>query len=215
MFAFTLSNSPALNPKRTYDPALAPLCATRPSQASRAKPKPRFYAAALGWGETRLKISQLQTNASSQPGLPGVCFGEAPVITRQDLLQIVRGETPDEWVNEILRTLLGWRQLDDGSWNDDQVQSVWKKLYPDGPPDFIGREGDYSPAHDRPVKIAVQRLTRSISPQYKQVLKEVLGPLGFRGWKITELTPNKTRRATAVNWILYWYQVHHPDYEWS
>jgi hypothetical protein len=42
-------------------------------------------------------------------------------------------------------------------------------------------------------------LTRSIPKQHKQLLKE---QLGFGGYRIGELYPRRTRRATAVNWLL-------------
>ena len=44
-------------------------------------------------------------------------------------------------------------------------------------------------------------LTRSIAKEYKQGLKNFLN---FRGYKINELYPRRTRRATAVNWLIYW-----------
>ena len=44
-------------------------------------------------------------------------------------------------------------------------------------------------------------LTRSIPKQYKQALKICLD---FEGYKINELFPRRTRRATAVNWLLAW-----------
>ena len=44
-------------------------------------------------------------------------------------------------------------------------------------------------------------LTRSISKNHKQGLKEILN---FRGYLINELYPRRTRRATAVNWLIYW-----------
>ena len=44
-------------------------------------------------------------------------------------------------------------------------------------------------------------LTRSIPKEYKQSLKEFLN---FKGYKINELYPRRTRRATAVNWLIYW-----------
>ena len=44
-------------------------------------------------------------------------------------------------------------------------------------------------------------LTRSIPKEYKQGLKNVLN---FKGYKINELYPRRTRRATAVNWLIYW-----------
>ncbi len=42
-------------------------------------------------------------------------------------------------------------------------------------------------------------LTRSIAKEHKQLLKE---QLGFGGYTIGELYPRRTRRATAVNWLL-------------
>ncbi len=44
-------------------------------------------------------------------------------------------------------------------------------------------------------------LTRSIPKEYKQGLKNLLN---FEGYKINELYPRRTRRATAVNWLIYW-----------
>ena len=44
-------------------------------------------------------------------------------------------------------------------------------------------------------------LTRSIPRDHKQNLKKILN---FRGYKINELYPRRTRRATAVNWLIYW-----------
>jgi hypothetical protein len=49
---------------------------------------------------------------------------------------------------------------------------------------------------ERPASVA---LTRSIPKVYKQLLKE---QLGFGGYRIGELYPRRTRRATAVNWLL-------------
>jgi hypothetical protein len=42
-------------------------------------------------------------------------------------------------------------------------------------------------------------LTRSIAREHKQLLKQ---QLGFAGYTIGELYPRRTRRATAVNWLL-------------
>ncbi|MCR8539711.1 MAG: DUF1823 family protein [Prochlorococcus marinus CUG1439] len=44
-------------------------------------------------------------------------------------------------------------------------------------------------------------LTRSIPKEYKQGLKNFLN---FKGYRINELYPRRTRRATAVNWLIYW-----------
>ncbi len=44
-------------------------------------------------------------------------------------------------------------------------------------------------------------LTRSIPKEHKQGLKNFLN---FKGYKINELYPRRTRRATALNWLIYW-----------
>ena len=44
-------------------------------------------------------------------------------------------------------------------------------------------------------------LTRSIPKDHKQNLKKFLN---FKGYKINELYPRRTRRTTAVNWLIYW-----------
>lgn len=44
-------------------------------------------------------------------------------------------------------------------------------------------------------------LTRSIAKEHKQGLKSFLN---FKGYKINELYPRRTRRATAVNWLISW-----------
>jgi len=50
-------------------------------------------------------------------------------------------------------------------------------------------------------RLASVYLTRSIPKEYKQGLKNYLN---FKGYKINELYPRRTRRATAVNWLIYW-----------
>ena len=50
-------------------------------------------------------------------------------------------------------------------------------------------------------RIASLQLTRSIPKEHKQGLKNFLN---FKGYKINELYPRRTRRATAVNWLIYW-----------
>ena len=50
-------------------------------------------------------------------------------------------------------------------------------------------------------RFASVHLTRSIPKDHKQGLKNLLN---FKGYKINELYPRRTRRATAVNWLIYW-----------
>ena len=51
---------------------------------------------------------------------------------------------------------------------------------------------------ERPASV---HLTRSIPKDYKQGLKNLLN---FKGYKINELYPRRTRRATVVNWLIFW-----------
>lgn len=169
-----------------------------------------------GWAACRHHfLSQEATSDQQSLDFPGAHFAPPPGLTGQDLLDIIQGRAPDAWVNEILRALLGWRQLETGEWDDTHVETKWRDAYKQGPPDFIGRDGYYEPSFDRPVKAAVTNLTRSVPPKYKPVFREVTQPLGFKGWRIHQLTPNLTRRAQAVNWIVYWFRTHYPDYVWS
>ena len=50
-------------------------------------------------------------------------------------------------------------------------------------------------------RIASVHLTRSIPKEHKQGLKNFLN---FKGYQINELYPRRTRRATAVNWLIYY-----------
>lgn len=173
----------------------------------------------VGWTTTRESLDSLKIDNDAAPEsenpLPGVHFVEPPSMTVADIMGLVRQDVPDEWVNEIARTLLGWRRTSDGRWDAANVPPEWAKSYPHDPPDFIGSPDDYSPQRDMPVRKAGQKLSLSVPGPYKQILKEVLRPHGFRGWLIKDLTPNRTRRAVVSNWILYWYRVHYPDFEWK
>lgn len=40
-----------------------------------------------------------------------------------------------------------------------------------------------------------QALVRSVPMEYKRSIMEHLKPIGFTGYKLDELTPNRTRRA--------------------
>jgi hypothetical protein len=75
-------------------------------------------------------------------------------------------------------------------WNLTGVSPEWQEAYPE-PPNFI---------ESRPATV---KLTRSIPPANKQLLKE---QLGFKGYKVGEFGPRQTRRATAANWLLSYMQ---------
>lgn len=98
---------------------------------------------------------------------------------------ILNDELDDDTAHRLVWYCLGYRQQD-GQWNLDAVEEPWRSNYPE-PPAFID---------SRPATV---KLTRSIPPESKQLLKE---QLGFKGYRIDELVPRKTRRATIANWLL-------------
>ena len=116
-----------------------------------------------------------------------------PPLNEETFWAILNEETDNQIVLELVWTCLGYR-FDEKTqtWDNSEVDISWKEEYPE-PPDFI--------AYRKPTL----KLTRSIPKENKQLLKE---KLGFKGYKINELTPIRTRRATAVNWLLNYVATH-------
>jgi Domain of unknown function (DUF1823) len=108
-----------------------------------------------------------------------------PPLTYGTLWAILRDELDDDTANQLVWSALGYHWTGE-KWVAEGVEATWREAYPE-PPNFI---------ESRPATV---KLTRSIAPEHKQLLKEVLG---FGGYKIDELVPRKTRRATMVNWLL-------------
>lgn len=108
-----------------------------------------------------------------------------PPLNKETIAAILSGELPDDTVNALVLQSLGFRY--------DKARQTWDPSEAD--PAWQG-EGIPHVIQNRPDSV---KLTRSIAPENKQLLKEVLG---FTGYKIHELTPQKTRRATAANWLL-------------
>jgi Domain of unknown function (DUF1823) len=111
---------------------------------------------------------------------------DLPTLNEATLWGIIRDEIDDATTNRLVWHYLGYRQDASGLWNTDGVADEWREKYPE-PPDFI---------ENRPPTV---QLTRSIPAENKQLLKE---QLGFEGYKLNELIPRKTRRATITNWLL-------------
>ncbi len=108
-----------------------------------------------------------------------------PPLNLETIHAILSGELPDDTVNALVLQSLGFRYDETSqAWDPSAANPNWQE---EGIPHFIENRSDSV------------KLTRSIAPQNKQLLKEVLG---FQGYKINELTPQKTRRATAANWLL-------------
>lgn len=110
-----------------------------------------------------------------------------PPLTTKTLWAILNDTLDDATVNQLVWQSLGYRyEAENDRWDTTAVMPDWKETYPD-PPDFIA---------NRPPTV---KLTRSIPAEDKQLLKE---KLGFQGYKVDELVPRKTRRATIANWLL-------------
>jgi hypothetical protein len=110
-----------------------------------------------------------------------------PPLDTDTIWAILNESISDLQVNQILWHYLGYRyQPTENAWDVSQVALDWQESYPT-PPDFIA---------SRPATV---KLTRSIQPEHKQLLKE---QLGFKGYKIGEFGPRQTRRATAASWLL-------------
>ena len=101
----------------------------------------------------------------------------------------------DDQVSDVFVCELIWERLfytKEKSINDwiysEYTPTYWSEKYTKAPQIITERH-------------ATIHLTRSIPKDHKQDLKKVLD---FRGYKINELYPRRTRRATAVNWLIFW-----------
>eukprot|EP00276_Gloeochaete_wittrockiana_P014288 CAMPEP_0184348050 /NCGR_PEP_ID=MMETSP1089-20130417/23392_1 /TAXON_ID=38269 ORGANISM="Gloeochaete wittrockiana, Strain SAG46.84" /NCGR_SAMPLE_ID=MMETSP1089 /ASSEMBLY_ACC=CAM_ASM_000445 /LENGTH=304 /DNA_ID=CAMNT_0026679539 /DNA_START=23 /DNA_END=937 /DNA_ORIENTATION=+ len=115
-----------------------------------------------------------------------------PALTHRLFWAVIREEPgiTDAMLNAIMCYLMGYRyDTTAQAWDLSGVQKYWKSRK--GPPIFIDM---------RVETVRVIRLLNSTVPyDCKALLKT---ELGFTGWKIKDLTPLRTRRATVVNWML-------------
>ena len=110
-------------------------------------------------------------------------------LSRDLLFQILEDRCSDRFVCERIWERLGYREISNGSWGaGSETPAEWSEAFPVAP-ELIA---------ERPPSV---RLTRSIARCHKQLLKQ---QLAFGGYRIDELYPRRTRRATAVNWLLAW-----------
>lgn len=116
-----------------------------------------------------------------------------PELTTATIWGIINDEISDDVANHLVWDCLGYRfEPNPGQWDASLVAPEWQQEYPQ-PPNFID---------SRPATV---KLTRSIPAEHKQLLKE---QLGFKGYKVDELVPRKTRRATIANWLLSYMKLH-------
>lgn len=120
-------------------------------------------------------------------------MSDLPELTTATIWGIINDEIADDVANQLVWQCLGYRLNPAlGQWEAVDVASEWQQDYPE-PPNFI---------ESRPATV---KLTRSIPAEHKQLLKE---HLGFKGYKVDELVPRKTRRATIANWLLSYMKLH-------
>lgn len=115
-----------------------------------------------------------------------------PPLQSATLWAILQDTLDDATANQLVWHCLGYRYTDTMGWDATAVDADWQTTYPE-PPNFI---------ESRPATV---KLTRSIPPENKQLLKD---SLGFKGYSVNELIPRKTRRATLVNWLLSYMKEH-------
>ena len=109
-------------------------------------------------------------------------------LSRALFLQILDDRCSDQFVCERIWERLGYVPRGDGWHAGPSTPADWADAFPTAP-ELVA---------ERPASV---RLTRSIPKQHKQLLKQ---QLGFTGYRIGELYPRRTRRATAVSWLLAW-----------
>ena len=111
-------------------------------------------------------------------------------ISRKILFLILEDKVSDMFVCELVWERLFYiNQPSMGIWiSSSLTPSYWSEKFIKAPQIISERS-------------ASVHLTRSIPKDHKQNLKKILN---FKGYKINELYPRRTRRATAVNWLIYW-----------
>ena len=109
-------------------------------------------------------------------------------LSRDLLQQILDDRCSDRFVCERIWERLGYLPSDGGWLAGETTPEDWSEAFPRGP-EVIA---------ERPPSV---RLTRSVPKLHKQLLKQ---QMKFAGYRIGELYPRRTRRATAVNWLLAW-----------
>jgi hypothetical protein len=132
--------------------------------------------------------------------LPCTVKSMSQTISDALLWQVLDDELSDRAVCELIWQRLGYCPAPGASPADPwhagpQTPAEWAKAYPEAP-EFIA---------ERPASV---RLTRSIPPPLKQLLKQ---ELKFGGYTIDQLVPRRTRRATAVSWLLAWRRRQGPE----
>ena len=110
-------------------------------------------------------------------------------ISRKLLFLILEDKVSDVFVCELVwERLFYTKEKNVNDWiSSELTPAYWSEKFVKAPQIISER-------------IASVHLTRSIPKEHKQGLKNFLN---FKGYQINELYPRRTRRATAVNWLIY------------
>ena len=111
-------------------------------------------------------------------------------ICKELLILVLEDNVSDVFVCELVWERLFYKRylLEDDWVPSALTPSYWSEKFVKAPQIISERK-------------ASVHLTRSIPKEHKQGLKKFLN---FKGYRINELYPRRTRRATAVNWLIYW-----------
>jgi hypothetical protein len=146
------------------------------------------YSLRLHPNSVRLKNFRLSSHEGLSEKLTAEC------LSNEKLVKIVNLETPDEDCNVLCWKCLGYTYNETTAlYSNENVFPKWRERFP-APPDVIGVSRNYSAEIDKPVRDASMALMRSIPRDYKGGVR-ALEKEGFTGYKLKDLTPNKTRRA--------------------
>ena len=111
-------------------------------------------------------------------------------ISKELLFLVLEDKVSDVFVCELVWERLFYkREITSNVWFPSALTpTYWSEKFVEAPQIISER-------------IASVHLTRTIPKEHKQGLKNFLN---FKGYKINELYPRRTRRATAVNWLIFW-----------
>ena len=111
-------------------------------------------------------------------------------LSKKLLFSILDDQVTDVFVCELIWERLFYiKEISNQNWlSSKYTPSYWSERYNKAPQIISERSASI-------------HLTRSIPKDHKQGLKKILN---FKGYKINELYPRRTRRASAVNWLIFW-----------
>ena len=163
-----------------------------PSGITHLPPEPRSGAAGTD-GAAGLASTAGSDSTAPDAKTPLTAAVESFPLSRSLLEAVLADRLSDRFVCGLVWTRLGYgpapglEAVESGPWSaGPTTPPAWAEAFPEAP-ELIA---------SRPASV---RLTRSIAAPHKQLLKQ---QLGFGGYRIGELYPRRTRRATAVNWLL-------------